>query len=92
MAARRCFDEALRVGRTFGVRSGVPFACTGLGLGLVYDQGLRRHREAEPYFAEALPIFRATGPTMKATCWRISAAVRWRRAISRKRMRSSRRR
>jgi hypothetical protein len=90
MAAQRCFDEALRVGRTFEVRSGVPFACTGLGL--VYDQGLRRHREAEPSFAEALAIFRATGPTMKATCWRISAAVRWRSAISRERMRSSRRR
>src|SRR5262249_6303334 len=31
------------------------------GLGLVYDQGLGRHKDAEPYFAEALEIVRAAG-------------------------------
>ena len=59
MAAQRCFDEVLRFSRTFGCRSCVPFACTGLGL--VYDQGLGRHKDAEPYFAEALAFWRAMG-------------------------------
>jgi tetratricopeptide (TPR) repeat protein len=57
--AQRCFDEVLRFCQTFGCRSCVPFACTGLGL--VYDQGLGRHTDAEPYFAEALALWRATG-------------------------------
>ena len=60
MTVAQCyFDEVLRFCRTFGCRSCVPFACTGLGL--VYDQGLGRHTDAEPYFAEALAFWRAMG-------------------------------
>jgi predicted ATPase len=49
-----CLNLALDFSQIFGARG---IQCrTLMGLGLVYDQGLGRHREAETYFTQGLAI------------------------------------
>jgi tetratricopeptide (TPR) repeat protein len=50
-----CLNLALDFSQAFGVR-GVMHARALVSLGLVYDQGLGRHRAAETYFAQGLAI------------------------------------